>query len=95
MKDMNDISKVLREQLDRWYKGMTANNYEEYYLIYRETTHGDNGHCKEPGEIEISAEKSIPPNFKLGSSRIHGGATKEQWFNHLYQICRTLPILEY
>jgi len=89
MKNMADVETKLLEELDKWLKGQCANEWEEYYLWYRATTE------KEPGDIIITANKAIWPNWDLGSSRILGCYTKNQHFNHLRDICRRLPILEY
>jgi hypothetical protein len=88
MKDMNDVSIRLRAELDQWFIGQCNNNYAEYYLYYLETT------PEHDGGILICADQPANKDYKLVNGRIGPGNTKEQHFNRLYHICRTLPILE-
>ena len=89
MKNMADVEKVLREELNKWFVRQVRNEFEDFYLYYAPTSHG------QPGEIRIESNMPLDSGFNLVVGRINKGATIDQNFKYLQEICRSLPILQY
>ena len=91
MKNMADVEKKLRAELNQWFVRQVRNESEDFYLYYAQTSHG------QPGEIRIESNMPLDSGYaRVGwIGRINKGFSIDQNMKKLREICRHLPILEY
>ena len=89
MNNIADVETILKAEIDQWFPKQCALGDTPFYLYYMETT------PEHDGGILIAREKGANPDFHNVAAQLSIGQTKEQNFNRLRQICRTLPILSY
>ena len=88
MKNMADVEKKLRAELNQWFVRQVRNESEDFYLYYAQTSHG------QPGDLRIESNMPLDSGYNLVVGRINKGATIDQNMNKLREICRHLPILK-
>jgi hypothetical protein len=88
MKTWNDLTVTLKSELDQWFVRQCRNIHGDYYLYFIETTPAHDG------GIIICDERPANPEYRLAwPQRINKGATVEQNYRCLLEVCRRLPVL--
>lgn len=88
MKNMDDVHKRIRAELDQWFQNQCRNEFEDYYLYYLPTTPNHNG------GLLISKDEPVNPEYCLAEI-VQKHLTIQQNHARLVEVCRRLPILEY
>lgn len=87
MKNLTDLQNRLRAEIEIWFPKQCADP-SQFYLYYVETT------PEHDGGFGIYRDKPANPDCKV-AAKLEAGSTKDQNFNRLQAILRTLPILSY
>lgn len=89
MKNLRDIEKKLRKELDKWYPKQIKNIFADHYLYYQESKPDF------PGKIRIESESWPNKIFKVAWNQpIRKDLTIDQNFTLLHSVIRRLPVLE-